>query len=263
MKSQTLMDIIECCYFGGGWSELRQLMRKEKSGGKWRDLGQVKCWTSKGYSPFCDYTKVYFWPATGRILECVCHVSLPKRKPRLNWAKKRAALRVGERWTVFRLAGIGAFSLPELVMKRPDYFFGELLHGLDPLPTQIDKFELAELLDKLSAIRIPARYGEGAWMLNQYGGEFGDYLGFEITAKPLKRATGKWISISKCIDVECWRDYRGCKGFNSPIPSLMLALEGDASVVWSRSKCESFFDDKKNFVRTFAPFKKGGSHRKL
>lgn len=248
---QTILDILDQGQFDGSWKQLKKIAKRDKSG-----------WGSTNYGSFWQLTldrckptgeELYFWPRTGRILHCRYDCSRPARQSAVKWSKARALLARQRRWRTYTFGHFGRVSLPELFLHRPKYALEEIVYGEKAVG--FDTYELAELFDKISAIRIPTRFSEGARIITSYSLNHGEFLGFEITEEPVWKSRMNRIVVSRHIDLHdaaanCYEEAE----FSTPIPSLMAVLTGDPSTVWDQQQCEAFFNNNRNFLAPVEPF---------
>ena len=79
---------------------------------------------------------------------------------------------------------------------------------------------------------------------------FGAYCGFEVSTRPVEtyRQRGTLI-LADYVDLETHDgEWWHPDVVETPVCSLIKAVDGDASHMWDRGRCEAFFDEESNFI---------------
>ncbi len=221
-----LIDVLEAGDFGGTFQKLKVLVREAQLDCKWTDHGSFVC-VPLDSSREGRKEEMYFWPATGRVLHCCYDTLPPAQQSAIAWRLVRKPEARKRKWRTYKFPKFGELSLPELFLLRPKYAFQEIVYGREPVD-ELDHHELAELFDKISAIRIPPRFSKHARAVISYSGGYSESIGFEVTEQPVWQARTKRICVANHIDLcdAAFEHWRCAEFFFSPIRLLPLLKSG-------------------------------------
>ncbi|HSC17913.1 MAG TPA: hypothetical protein VLC74_03265 [Rhizomicrobium sp.] len=254
-----MSDITEMGRFLGTSRELRQLVRKAGLIGTWKRTR----WCAT-FMETDSREHLLWWPDTGDLLN-VIHVPFASyRMSTLDWRGYRARQKQGAaRWTPFFIED-EEFTFPELVFRDAAYFQCGFLDGNDPLEAGMNIYELAEIFDKVTALRIPATYPANSFAVHRFAPN-NEYCGFEVTTKPIEAKPQRGTAIvADHISLTAHGEWESPYTQASPVGSFLGLLDVPFDRGLDRRWCEAFFDDEANFLtRNRLPPRGSIPHRDL
>jgi hypothetical protein len=161
------------------------------------------------------------------------------------------------KWTTLNFGKYAGFSLPQVIMRDPDYFFWAFDEGVFQGRGRLAD-EAEDVASKAKAIKIPKPDPENWEVECRYGddGRFME-LGFVPAGEP-SYCGYRNVSRSAYIDLSVIRhsrtyDKRGCKYLLRDFCHLYF---GD-DIRLTKRRCEKFFSRRRNFMRSAKAVRRG------
>ena len=151
-------------------------------------------------------------------------------------------------WTIIDFGKHQGKTLPEIVLKDPDWFFWAVEHNVFATPAL--KAEAADICRKATRIRIPAAAGSGSKV------EYVIHPGVEkladVIVVPADQTANDGVG-------SIYRDYFDLSmarkiapydktGGKIMLRAIKLYVFGKANAYLTQARCEAFFADDSNFV---------------
>lgn len=148
------------------------------------------------------------------------------------------------KWTTFSSGDYQNTTLPLLLFKDADYFFGAAEVGaFDGLPSE----EVRMIHSRATSVRIPSRFPDhiAQYVIHRPTGSFQ-----ELNLIPIDDHRYQHALYREVIDFRVPRQLksRDRTGYRLFVKNLKFYLFEDESIKLSKQRCESFFSDDTNFV---------------
>jgi hypothetical protein len=148
------------------------------------------------------------------------------------------------RWTTLNFGKHAGKSLPQIIISDADWFFWGVANGVF---TGTFAAEAEDLVDKATAIKIPNRHPKRRRVEYRYE-DSGKFLGFAFVKA--KSHFGHHATRQPHLDLSCVRrgkayDKKGCRNLLRDFRRYCLGKKSA-----TKRRCEKFFSNSKNFVRS-------------
>jgi hypothetical protein len=148
------------------------------------------------------------------------------------------------RWTTLNFGTHKGKSLPQIIISDPDWFFWAVANGAF---TGTLVAEADDLVEKATAIKIPKRHSK-RWRVEYRYEDSGSFLGFEFVKA--NSHCGHHLTRLPHLDLSCVRrgkayDKKGGRNLLRDFRRFCLCKKSA-----TKRRCEKFFSNSKNFVRS-------------